>query len=120
MHEYPTDLSDITPDSGTGAIDRYNKVWGYLETQNIAPVWIGEAGATMTTTDDTAWANTLTAYANGQDGAEGGPTFHHGKQGIGVTWYTWDTQGLGALNNDGTLNIARYAAYSPWLTTLPE
>jgi aryl-phospho-beta-D-glucosidase BglC (GH1 family) len=114
VHEYPYEVSDITADSGTAAISRYNAVWGYLETQNIAPVWIGEAGSTMSDSDDTAWADTLTAYVNGQEGADGGPTFHGSEQGISTTWYSWDTQGLGALNSDGTLNQARYAVYTQW------
>jgi aryl-phospho-beta-D-glucosidase BglC (GH1 family) len=117
VHEYAQDLAGITPDSGIGAIDRYNSVWGYLVAKNIAPVWIGEAGATATTTDDTAWADTLTAYVNGLDGAVGGPTFHGDQQAIGMTYYTWDDEGLGTLNADGTLNMGRYAIYSQWLTT---
>ena len=48
VHEYPYDVAHITPDSGSGAVARYNAVWGYLEAQNIAPVWLGEAGAPMT------------------------------------------------------------------------
>ena len=117
VHEYPDEVSGVTADSGTAAIDRYNAVWGYLETENIAPVWIGEAGSTMSNSDDTAWADTLTAYANGQEGASGGPTFAGNQQGVSVTWYSWDTQGLGALNSDGTLNQARYAVYSQWEMT---
>jgi endoglucanase len=114
VHEYPYSVAHITPDSGTAAVTRYNAVWGYLETQNIAPVWIGEAGAAMSSDDDTAWATTLTSYVNGQEGANGGPTFAGTEQGIGITWYVWDTQGLGALNSDGTLNQPRNAVYSQW------
>ena len=114
VHEYPYSVAHITPDSGTAAVSRYNAVWGYLETQNIAPVWIGEAGAPMSDSDDTAWATTLTSYLNGREGANGGPTFTGTEQGVSVTWYVWDTQGLGALNSDGTLNQPRYAVYSQW------
>src|SRR5262249_43842678 len=52
VHEYPDEVSGFSPDSGAGAIARYNKVWGYLETENLAPVWIGEAGSTMSNSDD--------------------------------------------------------------------
>lgn len=114
VHEYPDEVSGITQDSGTVAINRYNAVWGYLVTQHIAPVWIGEAGSTMSNSDDTAWADTLTAYVNGQEGADGGPVFTGTEQGISTTWWVWDTQGLGALNSDGTLNQPRYAVYSQW------
>jgi endoglucanase len=114
IHEYPYSVAHIDPDSGPEAVKRYNAVWGYLVTQHIAPVWIGEAGASMSSSDDTAWANTLTSYVNGGQGASGGPTFSGTEQGIGVTYYVWDTQGLGALNSDGTLNQPRYAVYSQW------
>jgi aryl-phospho-beta-D-glucosidase BglC (GH1 family) len=117
VHEYPDEVSGVTADSGTAAIDRYNAVWGYLETDDISPVWIGEAGSTMSDSDDTAWADTLTSYANGQEGAAGGPTFAGTQQGVSMTWYSWDTQGLGALNSDGTLNQPRYAVYSQWVMT---
>ncbi|WP_103887235.1 glycoside hydrolase family 5 protein [Actinacidiphila yanglinensis] len=116
VHEYPYSVGHTTPDSGPEAVARYNAVWGYLEAQNIAPVWIGEAGAAMTTDDDTAWANTLTSYVNGQEGASGGPAFTGTQQGVSITWYVWDTQGLGALNSDGTLNQARFGVYSQWHT----
>ena len=114
IHEYPYSVALIDPDSGIGAINRYNAVWGYLVSQDIAPVWIGEAGAPMSSSDDTAWANTLTSYVNGQEGANGGPTFEGTEQGVSVTYYVWDTQGLGALDSDGKLNQARYAVYSQW------
>jgi endoglucanase len=117
VHEYPYSVAHIDPDSGPEAVKRYNAVWGYLVTQNIAPVWIGEAGGPMSSSDDTAWANTLTSYVNGKEGVSGGPTFTGTAQGIGTTYYVWDTQGLGALNSDGTLNQPRYAVYSQWRTT---
>lgn len=67
VHEYPSEISGITQDSGPEAIARYNAVWGYLIIGDIAPVWIGEAGSSMQNNpDDTAWANTLTSYLNGQ------------------------------------------------------
>lgn len=114
VHEYPYSVGHTTPDSGPAAVARFNAVWGYLVSQDIAPVWIGEAGAAMTSDADTAWADTLTSYVNGGEGASGGPTFSGTEQGVGVTWYVWDTQGLGALNSDGTLNQPRYAVYSQW------
>ncbi|MGW3956432.1 glycoside hydrolase family 5 protein [Streptomyces sp. NPDC004752] len=114
IHEYPYSVAHIDPDSGVEAVKRYNAVWGYLVKENIAPVWIGEAGAPMDSSADKAWADTLTSYVNGGQGANGGPTFSGTERGIGVTYYVWDTQGLGALNSDGTLNQPRYAVYSQW------
>lgn len=114
VHEYPYSVGHTDPDSGTAAVQRMNAVWGYLVSQDIAPVWIGEAGAAMDSTRDAAWADTLTSYVNGQQGANGGPTFSGSQKGVSITWYVWDTQGLGALNTDGTLNAARKAVYSQW------
>jgi endoglucanase len=90
VHEYPNEIGDIdgvTSDTGAEAIDRMNADWGYLISQNIAPVWIGELGADMTSTDAKNWAATLIPYLNGQDGAEGGPTFTGDQQPISTDWW---------------------------------
>ena len=54
-------------------IDRMNKTWGWLFTENVAPVWIGEMGASMSSAASKAWGQTLLDYMNGK--AAGGPTF---------------------------------------------
>jgi endoglucanase len=90
VHEYPNEIGDIdgvTSDTGPEAIARMNADWGYLISQNIAPVWIGEMGANMTSTDAKNWAATLLPYLNGQDGAEGGPTFSGDQQPISTDWW---------------------------------
>jgi aryl-phospho-beta-D-glucosidase BglC (GH1 family) len=90
VHEYPNEIGDIdgvTSDTGAEAIDRMNADWGYLISQNIAPVWVGEMGADMTSTDAKNWAATLIPYLNGQDGAEGGPTFSGDQQPISTDWW---------------------------------
>jgi endoglucanase len=90
VHEYPNEIGDIdgvTSDTGPVAIARMNADWGYLISQNIAPVWIGEMGADMTSTDAQNWAATLIPYLNGQDGAEGGPTFTGDEQPVSTDWW---------------------------------
>ncbi len=96
VHEYPYAVSGWQQDSGSAAISRMNAAWGYLETQNIAPVWIGEMGASLDGNNDgnsesvageQTWANTIIGYVNGQDGAQGGPTFSGNQQGIGTDWW---------------------------------
>ena len=43
VHEYPKEIGEYPgPESGRGYIDRMNKMWGWLLTENVAPVWIGE------------------------------------------------------------------------------
>ncbi|GIH16684.1 cellulase family glycosylhydrolase [Rugosimonospora africana] len=114
VHEYPYEVAHIDPDAGSAAVARFNVVWGYLVTEHIAPVYIGEAGAGMVTDDAKNWATWLISYVNGGRGDLGGPTFSGTDQGISITWWVWDTQGLGCLNLDGTLNQARYGVYSKW------
>jgi endoglucanase len=96
VHEYPSTISGTSVDSGPAYIQEMNAAWGYLESQNIAPVWIGEMGASLDGTADSAgsglaneqaWASTLLGYMNGEDGAQGGPTFTGNQQPIGGSWW---------------------------------
>jgi endoglucanase len=77
VHEYPNEISSITQDSGSSAISRMNNAWGYLISQNIAPVWIGEMGASMTSVDSIEWAATMVNYINGQSPP------------ISTDWWAW-------------------------------
>jgi endoglucanase len=123
IHNYPAPIGGVSPDSGTTAITSMNQSWGYLLTQNISPVFIGEMGGSLDGTDDSgganltdeqAWASTLVAYANGK--AAGGPTFSGSQQGISTDWWAWGN--LAGEDPDGTvlpggaLNPAQYAVYS--------
>lgn len=115
VHEYP----NYKPNSGPAAIERMNYVWGYLVKQNIAPVWIGEMGASLDGSVDSgddlatqrAWLATILPYLNGQDGTLGGPTFDAGQQPIGTDWWTWGN--LTGQSPDGTLQ-------DDWSTPRPE
>lgn len=116
VHEYPSEVSSVTADSGARAIGRYNVVWGYLVKRHIAPVWIGESGWIHDgDPDNRRWASTLTAYVNGRAGAAGGPTFTGREQGVGTTWFSWGhTSGNNTLNADGSLDPAPLAVYRRW------
>src|SRR5262249_31627319 len=61
--------------------------WGYLVTENIAPVWIGEMGSSMKSVRAEAWADTLLPYMNGR--APGGITLPKGNPGVGGSWWLW-------------------------------
>jgi endoglucanase len=96
VHEYPSTISGTEVDSGSAYVQEMNAAWGYLETQNIAPVWIGEMGGSLDGTaesagsglaNEQAWASTLLGYMNGQDGAQGGPTFTGNQQPISGSWW---------------------------------
>jgi endoglucanase len=108
IHNYPQDVSGYLPDSGAAAISQWNSVWGFVYEENIAPVWIGEAGASLDGTSQQgeslaaqeAWATTLVSYCNGT--APGGITVAQGKQGISVSWWAFGPSVIGQPN--GILN----------------
>lgn len=107
VHDTPTDLSGVVPDSGNGATTMRNTAWGYLVTQNKAPVWIGKLGASLDNgngnlADETNWAVSLTQYMNGQLGAQGGPVFSGCTLPIGGDWFNFGN--LAGKQPDGTLN----------------
>ncbi|MGD0536580.1 MAG: cellulase family glycosylhydrolase [Verrucomicrobiota bacterium] len=88
VHEYPKEIGGYRgPESGAGYIARMNNMWGWLITENVAPVWIGEMGASMTSAASKAWGQTLLDYLNGK--ALGGPTFKGNQQPIGGDWWAW-------------------------------
>jgi endoglucanase len=65
-HDYPLDVatqpwfSDPTyPNNLPGIWDKY---WGYIAKNNIAPVWVGEFGTTLATTSDKQWLSAMVSY----------------------------------------------------------
>lgn len=67
VHSYPQEISAVTPDSGPAAVARYEAGWGFVARQGLAPVWIGELGASDPGPGGSAhaWATTLLDYMNG-------------------------------------------------------
>jgi hypothetical protein len=124
-HIYPSAIGGQPVDSGAALVANLNQSFGYLEAQNVAPVWIGEMGASLDGTadsagaglaDEQAWAQTMVAYLNGLDGALGGPTFSGSQQGMSTDWWDWGYNAGqypdGTLNGDGSLNSAQEAIWS--------
>jgi endoglucanase len=87
VHEYPSEISRISVDAGAAYIRQMNHAWGYLISENIAPVWIGEMGASMSSPGSNAWADTLLPYMNGT--APGGIRLGAGQLGVGGNWWLW-------------------------------
>jgi len=115
VHSYPAKQSGFNgPDSGPQAIANMNADFGYLVMENIAPVWIGEMGASMETAAERAWAQTLVDYMNGK--APGGPRFSGNQQGMSGDWWAWGTfdrdYPYGTLNNLGLPRPEQRAIYS--------
>jgi len=68
-------------------------------TEDIAPVWVGEMGASMISSGSQAWGQTLLDYMNGK--ALAGPKFSGSQQPIGGDWWAWGC--LEGENPDGCL-----------------
>ena len=106
VHEYPKEIGGYSgAESGPDYVARMNKTWGWLVTENVAPVWIGEMGSSMAVAPSKAWGETLLSYMNGQ--ASGGPAFTGKQQPIGGDWWIWgnlsDQVPNGCLAKDGRL-----------------
>ena len=124
VHDYPATIGGFSPDSGPQAVANMNADFGYLVTQNIAPVWIGEMGGSLDGTsesagtglaDEQAWAATLVSYLNGQ--APGGPAFTGQQQAMPSSWWAWGNlageEPDGTLTGGGSLNQPQWNVYSP-------
>jgi endoglucanase len=92
VHEYPPSTYDyVTNRNPATLVQQMNRTWGYLVTERIAPVWIGEMGSSLMGKDahEVTWANTLLDYMNGKLAAQGGPAFHGDEQGVSGSWWFW-------------------------------
>jgi endoglucanase len=99
VHEYPGEISGQKIDSGPALIHRMEEEWGWIVNTNLAPVFIGEMGASMASPRSRAWAATVVPYFNGvgPDGLRIGA----GGQGVSTDWWAWGH--LEGQNPNGTL-----------------
>lgn len=110
-HDYATSVfpqpwfSDPAfPNNLAGIWDRN---WGYLHKNNVAPVLLGEFGTTLADPRDRTWLQTLMAYLG------------TGTGGISFTFWSWnpnsgDTGGI--LNDDWTtVNTTKQGYLAPYL-----
>jgi endoglucanase len=80
-----------TPNFPKNLPDVFETHWGYLQTQGIAPVWVGEFGGSMKMSSEAAWQRTLVSFMSQHQ--------------ISYTYWCWnpdsgDTGGI--LGNDWT------------------
>lgn len=109
VHEYPGEISGLKVSSGPALIKRMNEMWGWLITENIAPVFVGEMGASMNSAQGRAWAETIVPYLNGL--VPDGLKLPSGGQGISTDWWVWGY--LPGQMPNGTLEL-------DWKTPKPE
>ncbi|MBE3560418.1 MAG: cellulase family glycosylhydrolase [Ktedonobacteraceae bacterium] len=95
VHDYPASVNQQpwfnTADYPNNLPAVWDSNWGYVQKQNIAPVWVGEFGTRLQTEQDKQWFSSLINYLG------------KGAQGFHWTYWSWnpdsaDTGGL--LEND--------------------
>ncbi|MFI6657397.1 cellulase family glycosylhydrolase [Streptomyces sp. NPDC050523] len=60
----------------------WDKYWGYIFKQNIAPVWVGEFGTTLASTVDQKWLTALVSYLRA--------TSTYGADSFQWTFWSWN------------------------------
>ncbi len=90
----------------------YDRWWGYLHKQNLAPVMVGEFGTSLRDPQDMQWLNSLVTYMGRDDGAYG----------ISWTYWSWnpDSGDTGGILNDDwtTVNQTKQSMVTPMLFPL--
>jgi endoglucanase len=109
VHEYPGEISGQKISSGPALIKRMNERWGWVFNEKISPVFVGELGSSMVSTQSKAWAATIVPYLNGA----GPDALHVPADGQAVSTDWWDWGYLPGQNPDGTLE-------ADWKTPRPE
>ncbi|MFG1655823.1 cellulase family glycosylhydrolase [Micromonospora chersina] len=110
-HEYATSVyhqawfDDPTYPANMPAI--WDKYWGYLYKQNIAPIMMGEFGTTLQDPKDKVWLQNLMAYTG------------TGVNGMSFTYWSWNPNSgdTGGIANDDwtTINQAKQDILQPYL-----
>ncbi|MBX9789207.1 MAG: cellulase family glycosylhydrolase [Pirellulales bacterium] len=93
-HDYPASVYQQTwfsdPNYPNNLPAVWDKNWGYLFRQNIAPVILGEFGSKLATTSDQQWFDKMTAYLGGDLDGNGTNDLAAGQQGISWTYWSWN------------------------------
>ena len=110
-HEYATSVYDQTwfhaPDYPANLPGIWDKYWGYLYKQNIAPLMMGEFGSTLANPVDKVWLQKLMQYTG------------TGASGMSFTYWCWnpnsgDTGGI--VSDDWvTVNQEKQTILQPYL-----
>lgn len=120
-HDYPASVYQQSwfsdPNYPNNLPQVWDRNWGYLFRQGIAPVLLGEFGSKLATTSDQQWFDKMTAYLAGDLDGNGTNDLSAGQQGISWTYWSWnpnsgDTGGI--LAEDwNTVNTNKTAKLTP-------
>jgi endoglucanase len=107
MSVFPNQPWFTSPDFPNTLVPHWDKNWGYIHKENIAPVLLGEFGTTLADPKDQTWLRMLMQYLG------------TGTGGMSFTFWSWnpnsgDTGGI--LNGDWTtVNTTKQAYLDPYL-----
>jgi len=120
-HDYPSSVYQQTwfndPSYPNNLPSVWDRNWGYLFRQGIAPVILGEYGSKLTSAADQQWFDKMTAYLGGDLYGNGTSDLAAGQQGISWTYWAWnpnsgDTGGI--LSDDwNTVNQNKVNKLAP-------
>jgi endoglucanase len=114
VHDYPASVYNQPWFSATkypaNLPSVWDKHWGYVQRQGIAPVWVGEFGSRLETEQDQQWFSSLIKYLG------------TGASGINWTYWAWnpDSGDTGGILQDDwqTVNSAKQDLLKPILFPL--
>ena len=93
-HDYPNSIYEQpwfqTPDFPGNLPGIFDKMWGYIYREGIAPVYIGEFGTKLTQAKDIAWYEAITSYLSGDFDNDGDIDLRDGDLGISWTFWSWN------------------------------
>lgn len=93
-HDYPASVYQQSwfsdPNYPNNLTEVWDRNWGYLFKQEIAPVLLGEFGSKLATTSDQLWFEKMTDYLAGDLDGNGTNDLAAGQQGISWTYWSWN------------------------------
>jgi hypothetical protein len=93
-HDYPASVYQQSwfsdPNYPNNLPEIWDRNWGYLFRQGIAPVLLGEFGSKLATSSDQQWFNKMTAYLAGDLDGNGTNDLAAGQQGMSWTYWSWN------------------------------
>jgi aryl-phospho-beta-D-glucosidase BglC (GH1 family) len=121
-HDYPSSVFEQSwfsePNYPANLASIWNRNWGYIFEEKIAPVIIGEFGTKLESVSDKTWLSNLISYMD-----RGGTSLGEGEKGISFTFWCYnpnshDTGGM--LNDDWiTVNTEKMGYLKDSLEPLP-
>jgi GH18 family chitinase/aryl-phospho-beta-D-glucosidase BglC (GH1 family) len=93
-HDYPASVYPQSyfsaPDYPANLYAVWDRNWGYLFRQGIAPVLLGEFGTKLETASDRAWFNAMVTYLAGDLDGNGSRDIPATAQGASWTYWSWN------------------------------